>query len=391
MRTRFLTYISVFICLILTISGFSLYKSPGSIYAQSLEEELQRIQEERENLQNQINEISKTESKYNSEVNNVEIELRGALLELDELNARLADAKAGMDRTTIELVLREEELKQIESELEDSTRILNDRMTQIYKSGGNNILEVLLKADDFIELVSRMKLMSLFAQQDTENIQDIKEKRDATLGIKRSILDLRDVQKENKEKIEILLSQSEAKADDIGELYDEKQALLNQTKANKRALQAMEKDLEIQEAEVTRILESYKYGTAPSGKFMWPIAGSIKSGFGYRIHPIFGYRRFHSGLDLISGYGDLVKAADGGQVIQAGYSGGYGNTVLIYHGGGFATRYAHLSSIRCSVGQMVARGQVIGLVGATGWATGPHLHFEIRINGQAQNPLKYLE
>ena len=78
-------------------------------------------------------------------------------------------------------------------------------------------------------------------------------------------------------------------------------------------------------------------------------------------------------------------------MIQAGYSGGYGYSITLYHGGGFATRYAHLSSIRCAVGQFVERGQVIGLVGSTGWATGPHLHFEVRINGDAQNPLQYLE
>ena len=124
---------------------------------------------------------------------------------------------------------------------------------------------------------------------------------------------------------------------------------------------------------------------------MWPVAGSIRSGFGWRIHPIFGVRRFHSGVDLAAPHGTLIKAGDGGQVIQAGYSGGYGYSITLYHGGGFATRYAHLSSIRCAVGQFVERGQVIGLVGSTGWSTGPHLHFEVRINGGPQNPLQYLE
>ena len=307
------------------------------------------------------------------------------------LNSQLSEAKSGMDKTTIELVLREEELKQIEGELSARIEILNNRIAQIYKNGGNNILEVLLKAGDFIEFISRMKLMSLFAQQDTENVEEIKEQRDATLGIKRSIIDLREAQKENKEKIERLVTQSEAKTDEIEDLYGEKKGLLNQTRANKNALLAMEKELEIQEAEVTRILESYKYGTAPSGKFMWPVAGRLISGFGYRIHPVFGTNRFHAGLDLAAPNGTLIKAGDGGQVIQAGYFGGYGYSVMLYHGGGFATWYAHLSSIRCSVGQFVERGQVIGLVGSTGLTTGPHLHFEVRINGNPQNPLQYLE
>jgi len=152
----------------------------------------------------------------------------------------------------------------------------------------------------------------------------------------------------------------------------------------------MEKQLEAKESEVKRILESYRYGSAPGGKLAWPVAGRLTSGFGYRIHPIFGVRRFHSGIDIAAPYGTLVKAADGGQIVQAGYFGGYGYSVMVYHGGGFATWYAHLSSINVSVGQFVERGQVIGLVGSTGWSTGPHLHFEVRINGSPQNPMGYL-
>jgi murein DD-endopeptidase MepM/ murein hydrolase activator NlpD len=391
MRPGLLKYITIFISLSLLLTGFFTFSGLEKTHAQSLEEELQRIQQEREEMQKQIDEASKTERFYKGEVNKVEEQLLGALSELDGFNDQLAEAKSGMDKTTIELVVREEELKQIEYELSEKVQILNDRVAQIYKNGGNNVMEVLLKAGDFIEFISRMKLMSLFAQQDMENVQEIKEKRDATLGIKKSIIDLRETQKEHKEKVEGLVSKAEAKTSEIEDLYGEKKGLLYQTRANKNALLAMEKELEIQEAEVTRILESYKYGTAPSGKFMWPVAGSIRSGFGNRIHPIFGVWRFHSGLDLTARHGTLVKAGDGGQVIQAGYSGGYGYTILLYHGGGFATRYAHLSSIRCTVNQFVERGQVIGLVGSTGWSTGPHLHFEVRINGQAYNPLEYLE
>jgi murein DD-endopeptidase MepM/ murein hydrolase activator NlpD len=124
---------------------------------------------------------------------------------------------------------------------------------------------------------------------------------------------------------------------------------------------------------------------------MWPVVGNMVSGFGMRYHPILHVMRMHTGIDIAAPYGTLVKAADGGQVIQAGYDGGYGNTILVYHGGGFATWYAHLQGFNCSVGQFVARGQVIGFVGSTGLATGPHLHFEVRINGEPQNPLQFLQ
>ena len=390
-RAAFKKFIILFIGLSLILTGSGIIIGPDTFHAQSLEDELEKIKQEREDTQKKIEEVKKIEQMYKGEVSVVEEQLLGSLSELDGLNGQLADAKSVIDQTTIELVLKEEELNKIEDELTELIEILNNRIAQIYKTGGSNILEMLLKAGDFVEFVSRMKIMSLFAQQDTENVEEIKERRNATLGIKKSIIDLRDMQKEHREKIEQLLSQAEAKNKEVEELYEEKANLLYQTRANKNALIRMEKDLEIEEAEVTRILESYKYGTAPSGKFMWPVAGSVRSGFGWRIHPIFGTNRFHSGVDLTSPHGALIKAGDGGQVIQAGYSGGYGYSITLYHGGGFATRYAHLSSIRCAVGQFVDRGQVIGLVGSTGWATGPHLHFEVRINGVAQNPLQYLE
>ncbi len=385
--------IAVFVTIIIALSSFNLIStaSPKFIYSQSLEDELEQIQQEREETKEKIKEVTKQEQQYMNQVGEVEGQLLGALSELDNLNSKLSQAKSEVDKATIGLVLKEEELKRIDEELKEKIKILNDRVAVIYKNGNSNILEVLLKAEDFLDFISRLKLMNLFAQQDTQNILEVKEKKTATIGIKKSIIDLREKQKEHEDKVKQLVMQAEQKAREIDDICNEKKNLLSRTTANKNALIRMEKELEIKEAEVTRILESYRYGTAPSGKFAWPVAARIISGFGYRIHPIFGVRRFHSGIDLAAPYGTLVKAADGGQVIQAGYFGGYGNSVMLYHGGGFATWYAHLSSINVSIGQFVQRGQVIGLIGSTGWSTGPHLHFEVRINGAPQNPRAYLQ
>ena len=385
--------IAVFVTIIIALSSFNLIStaSPRFIYSQSLEDELEQIQQERKEAQEKIKEVNKQEQQYINQVKEVEGQLRSALSELDNLNTKLSEAKSEVDKATIEMVLREEELKRIEDELKEKIGILNDRVAAIYKNGNSNILEILLKAEDFLDFISKLKLMNLFAEQDTQNILEVKEKKTATIGIKKSIIDLREKQKEYEDKIKQLVIQAEQKARERDDICNEKKNLLTRTTANKNALMKMEKQLEIQEAEVTRILESYKYGTAPSGKFAWPVAARIISGYGNRYHPIFGYNRFHSGIDLAAPYGTLVKAADGGQVVQAGYFGGYGYSVMLYHGGGFATWYAHLSSINVSMGQFVQRGQVIGLVGSTGWTTGPHLHFEVRINGAPQNPLAYLQ
>ncbi|MCL5072449.1 MAG: M23 family metallopeptidase [Actinobacteria bacterium] len=299
--------------------------------------------------------------------------------------------QSSIDKTTVDLVIKEQELKKIDDELKEKTALLNQRITNIYKNGDHNILEVLLKTEGFVEFISRAKLMNLIASQDSKILEEIKDKRTANLNIKKAILDLREKQRERKEEISRLVSQAEEKQKEIENIYNEKAGLLSKVRADKNALLAIENDLEKKEAEISRILESYRYGSTPGSKFMWPVAGFLSSGFGMRIHPILRVPRLHAGIDIVARNGTPIKAADGGQVIQAEYSRSYGYYVLIYHGGGFATRYSHLSGLNVSAGQLVERGQVIGFLGSTGYSTGPHLDFEVRINGVPQNPLQYLQ
>jgi len=121
-----------------------------------------------------------------------------------------------------------------------------------------------------------------------------------------------------------------------------------------------------------------------------PVPGVIESGFGPRFHPILGYSRMHNGLDMHCGSGDAIVAAEAGTVILAGTKGGFGKTIMIDHGGGMVTLYAHQSGYAVSTGDSVGAGQVVGYCGSTGLSTGPHLHFEVRINGDPVNPANYL-
>lgn len=129
---------------------------------------------------------------------------------------------------------------------------------------------------------------------------------------------------------------------------------------------------------------------ASSGRFQLPAAGRLSSPFGYRVHPISGAGRLHAGQDIAAPSGSPIYAADTGVVASAGWRGGYGNAIVIDHGGGLATLYAHQSRLGVSAGQQVTRGQLIGYVGTTGYSTGPHLHFEVRENGTPVNPAAYL-
>ena len=152
----------------------------------------------------------------------------------------------------------------------------------------------------------------------------------------------------------------------------------------------LEEERRQREARLAELRENESQGRFDNPTFFQPVPGAAGSGFGNRVHPIFGTVRFHSGLDFGGNMGDPIQAAATGTVIQSKYREGYGNTVIIDHDDGWTTLYAHLSSFAVSTGAQVSLGQTIGAIGSTGWSTGPHLHFEVRFEGVPQDPAKYL-
>jgi murein DD-endopeptidase MepM/ murein hydrolase activator NlpD len=352
-------------------------------------DELEKIKSEKEETQKKIEDIKKKESEYIREVNDTEEDLLAALDELNDLNSSIADKKSAIDQMTVNLIAKEGEIRAIEEKLEEKLEVFNDRIVSIYKNNDKNILDVFLKSEEFIEFISRLKLMNLIAKQDAWAISKIKKDRKLLIDSKKEILDLRESEEKEKKDLESLLARLELKKSEIENIYNKKKELLSVTQSNKNALMAMENQLEAREKEITRTLQGYSHGVAPAGKLLWPVAGKLSSGFGYRTS-YSGSRRFHAGVDLYAPMGTPIYACEAGQVLKAEYHGGYGYSILIYHGGGMATFYAHLSGFAVAVGQNVSRGQLIGYVGTTGYTTGPHLHLEVRINGVAQNPMGYL-
>ena len=388
LKARYIIAILLALAIFISFNSLTYFTPRSFLYSENLEEELDKVKNQKEQTKKEIEEAKKAEASYMKQVNQVEGNLIKALAELDDLNTILADKKREVDKITIELVIKGKELADLEKELTEKTSLLNGRVAEIYKKKNYNLIELLFETDSFIKLFSKFKLMNLLAKQDLEIMQDIKFKRDSTINIKENIAELKSREKSEKEKLEKLESDAEQKKKEIESIYTEKKSLLSQTRANKNALIAMEKQLEAKEAEITKKLEALRYGNAP-GKLTFPTKGILTSGFGNRISPISGTMRFHAGIDIGSDSGTPVVAAAGGEVVQAGYMGGYGYAVIIYHGGGFSTVYGHLSKFAVSTGQKVQRNQIIGYVGSTGYATGPHLHFEVRVNGALQNPFNF--
>ncbi|MFZ4677030.1 MAG: M23 family metallopeptidase, partial [Nodosilinea sp.] len=175
---------------------------------------------------------------------------------------------------------------------------------------------------------------------------------------------------------------------------DEEKQLIARLKDRRGALEAAETQLARDSEQIAGLIRQ-KIATSTgvirgTGRFVFPANANISSGFGNRVHPILGYSRFHAGIDFAASYGSTVRAADSGQVIFAGWYGGYGQTVIIDHGSGLSTLYAHNSRLLVQEGQSVQQGQAISAVGSTGLSTGPHLHFEVRQNGNPVDPAGYL-
>ena len=181
--------------------------------------------------------------------------------------------------------------------------------------------------------------------------------------------------------------------DQLDGARDRKQAVVTKAEKDKASWERQEDDL-LGESEAIatqlRKLAPDRVVPVARGGFIRPVNGRISSPFGYRVHPIFKVSKLHTGLDMAAGAGTPIAASAGGRVVFAGWRGGYGRAVIIDHGGGITTLYAHQSSLAVSQGQSVRQGQVVGRVGSTGYSTGPHLHFEVRLNGSPVDPMRYL-
>jgi murein DD-endopeptidase MepM/ murein hydrolase activator NlpD len=384
-----LTVSLILIILILAIDFTNIIVPLKFLNADTLEQQLENVKKQRENTRKEIEKAKKAEADYSNQVNKIETNLLGSLKELDSLNTQLSNTKTEMDRLTIELVIKRKELADVEEELRQKTVLLNERVATIYKSRTQDLLELFIEPVSFTDFFSKLKLMNLVAQQDIDILNEVQNKRDKAENLKQNMEDLKNQERDRKQDLEKLVDDSAKKTREIEEIYNEKKELLSETRANKESLLKMEEALASKEKEITKKLEALRYGNAP-GKFLYPLKGGIlTSGFGNRISPITGMLRFHSGVDIGASSGVPVMAAASGEVINAEYMGGYGYAIIIYHGGGFSTLYGHLSGFAVSAGQKVKQGQIIGYVGSTGFATGPHLHFEVRVNGAARNPYSY--
>ena len=362
----------------------------ATAWAEISEAEQQRVKEKEAELQNLQGEMAGKKR-----------ELDAAKQKASEAYSEFSEADATYAVARGELAVVEAELARIETQINDNEKLLeqalvnlkartdayNKRIKNIYMHGQVNYLDVILGAKDFSDFTTRFELLLRIIKNDISLIDKIKEEQVIVTkkqeDLKVSLAEQQKLYDEQMEKKKIV---EEYRMQKKG-VFDSAAGERNRTESEYRELLALSDRIKTM---IQRIESGGKLTGKGTGQMDWPIRGTITSYFGWRTHPIFGTQKYHSGMDIAADYNDPIKAADEGVVISAGWIGGYGYTVILDHGGGLTTLYAHNNSLTVSAGQTVAKGQTIALAGSTGYSTGPHCHFEVRKHGELVEPLNYL-
>lgn len=368
-------------------------------------------------LQNEQNSVNNSIEKKKEELDNKSTQKSETVAKMKEINDsinatekkiatfsnQISDQQANINETNAQIAETEKKLAKAQSDL-------NNRLVSVYKEGNINYLEVLFQSEDFSDFLTRFEYLSFISKRDKDLVDEVSATK-AQLDNQKATLEQQlqslNALKAEEEGIKGLLQEQQATQKSVYAELEKDEAAI---KENIAVMQATSAEIGNQivalqeQAAAQQAAQQQAAGGAPvapsagniqnsaAGSGVWPAPASrtITSTYGGRAYPIDGSYNFHLGLDIGAGYGTPVVAYQGGTVIIATYHWSYGNYVVVDHGNGFSTLYAHMSALNVSAGTKVSAGQQVGAIGSTGSSTGPHLHFEARINGSTVDPAPYL-
>ena len=351
------------------------------------------IEDQIDQKENEVDDIKQQQEEVQNELADVAAKIESIQGEIDDINYSISQKEAEVNETLALIEAKKEDIKNKQAEIEKKKKEiqkridgLNARLTVMYKNGSVGFVDVLMGSNSISEFVSNVEMIQRIYENDVDLLRQLQEEQKKLEEEKKQLREEEQNLVAYQEQLKVQMGELEVEKENLnvkqGELDAEKQKLEEkdaQLQADADALVAQIKELQ----DMQRVYEG--------GTFAWPAPSStyISDSFGWRIHPIFGYWKLHTGTDIAASSGANVVAAASGKVIMADWYGGYGNCVMIDHGSGIVTLYGHLSGYNCYSGQEVSRGELIGFVGSTGNSTGPHLHFEVRINGEYVDPMGY--
>ncbi|TCL55361.1 septal ring factor EnvC (AmiA/AmiB activator) [Hydrogenispora ethanolica] len=312
---------------------------------------------------------------------------------LQQINSKLDKTEESIDKVRDQINLTLNQLEAIRNRIRDRKSVLGKRLATIYKYGYQSYLEVLFAARDYGEFVSRFEMVGRYVRGDLALLKELQDQQEEVARKKEVIA--RQHEELRQQQTAYAQLQKSAKNEHsrwLSKMQEQQRqlaAIQNDRRSLERALDELEELSKQMESQIRGMQNNSKVALG-TGRYIWPTRGTITSYFGYRIHPILRKRKYHSGLDIAAPRGRSIVAADNGVVIFSGRNGGYGKMIIIDHGAGYSTVYAHCDYLLVAQGRSVTKGQEIGKVGTTGLATGPHVHFEVRKNGVPVNPLDYL-
>ncbi len=309
---------------------------------------------------------------------------------LEDTHSNLEASRARYNTLQSKLNSMEIELSKAQTDFNNTDVQLKNRIRQVFKNQRLGMFELILSAKDVNALLDVVYFERIIIQRDYKKMVELKEKSQKLAKMKKDV-------ESQKLALASTIDNINSQQKNIKQAIAQNQSMINKLKNDKAYYQKAERELERQSESLQKMIsKGYNNSTVKvsSAGFIKPIAGRITSPFGWRTHPIFNSKTFHSGIDIGGPNGGSIRASNGGKVIYSGWYGGYGKVVIIDHGivngRPTTTLYAHMSTIKVGNGQVVTKGQVIGLEGTTGYSTGPHCHFEVRINGKPNNPLQFI-
>lgn len=350
----------------------------------SLKNELSSIEKEKEAIQQSIKEIDKNISSTQSAKANIDREIDVLSREID-VQEKLVAA------LTKDINVKNSELKIAQDKLNQQYDKYKLRVRAMYENGETSYLDVVLGSENFVDMISRVEIVSQIVDYDKKLVAQFNEAK-TTIETKKKALETSKAEEvSTKSKLAKQKSSLNSKSNQSQALLSNLNSDKAKSKAEWEKADKLELALQAEIQEIARQLAANSNGNYVGGDFLWPTPGynKITSNYGYRKHPILGYNKLHSGMDIGAASGSKILAVNSGTVVKSTFNNSYGNYVMIDHGGGIVTLYAHMSSRGVKTGDVVARGQQIGKVGSTGWSTGAHLHIEVIKNGSYVDPKGY--
>ncbi len=370
---------NIIIVLILVLAVFNTNIAVAGTESQ----QIKKVEQQRKVLHQKINSLTKLERQETNK--------------LSRNQQKLEKNQQALKRSQNQYNAKQQTITALKKELNSYLTQYNKRQSSsaerircIYKTKHSPILDLLISTENLSQFLDRVYYQNLIIQSDKQKMQALKTEAQNVALLKQKL-------ENEKKQLSKIIRDIDRENSNIKITINQNKNMIEKIQKDKRAYEKSEKELKRQSDKLASLIKkSTKHSSiSTSGDFMLPVRGArISSPFGWRVHPIFKSKIYHTGIDYAIAYGTPIKASNSGKVIYSGWYGGYGKVVILdhgsYKGSPTTTLYAHMSKQAVSVGQTVSKGQVIGYVGSTGYSTGPHVHFEVRVNGKPQNPKNFL-